>query len=408
MYHLWSREDKLLRGQEDDPTIRIVDDLLYEALIQRASDIHLESIDSGLLVRYRLDGVLYDHCIVDVVQKNLIFSRLKVLASLDISQCRLPQDGKSMIVFHTSQEDVDGRQIDIRVSTFPCLHGEKMVLRLLDRSTHLLRFNDLGMSGEIAASVQSYFRRLSGLFLVTGPTGSGKTTTLYSSLLLLNAKEKNIVTMEDPIEYELEGINQSQVNERAGFTFDIGLRSMLRQDPDHIMIGEIRDVATVSIAIEAALTGHLVLSTLHTSSAALAITRLIEMGIEPFLISASVGGILAQRLARRLCDSCKQEEVPNAEIINFIEFYVGRKIKKVYKAVGCYDCAGRGYRGRVGIFEWLECTEQIKSLIINKATTKQIEQQAKKQKMASLLDDAISKFEQGIIDYQELLALGAD
>jgi type II secretory ATPase GspE/PulE/Tfp pilus assembly ATPase PilB-like protein len=295
-------------------------------------------------------------------------------------------------------------RIDIRISTFPSTGGEKVVMRILDRSSNLLKLETLGLSSEIAPQIHDLLNNPHGFFLVTGPTGSGKTTTLYAMLSCLNNNEKNIVTMEDPVEYDLHGITQSQVNLKTGFTFENGLRSILRQDPDIIMIGEIRDKPTVQIAIESALTGHLVLSTLHTNDAAGAITRLLDMGIEPFLISATVSGILAQRLAKRLCDHCKELATPTSEQRAFINNY-GVDFEHSYISKGCTECNFFGHRGRIGIFELLKIDDTLRAMIIQKVSASSLRDYASAQGMKLMMGDALEKVAQGLISMQELWAI---
>ena len=298
-YTLKSEASKLKEGVVFDPLIFLVDRILYSAISMHASDIHLEQRSTDMRVRYRIDGILYDQDAVNQEQSFAILSRLKILASLDIAQKRLPQDGKFLVNFSS-------RDIDLRVSTFPSIYGEKMVIRILDRCHSFLSLEKLGFSKNVFEKVTKLINLPHGLFIVTGPTGSGKSTTLYAILSKLNSTERNIVTMEDPVEYHIDGITQSQIDEKSGFTFERGLRSLLRQDPDVMMVGEIRDRQTAQIAVEASLTGHLVLTTLHTKDAGGAIARLLDMGIEPFLLSASLTGVLAQRLVRKKCPQPKE------------------------------------------------------------------------------------------------------
>lgn len=292
--------------QNDAPVIRLVDDMVNRAIIHKASDIHLESTDKGLRVRFRIDGILYDQESIDQALMTHVISRLKVMANINIAQKRVPQDGK----FNTM---VGGQHIDLRVSTFPSMYGEKMVVRILDRTHNKIMLDALGMSDTMLENFKDLLARSNGFFLVTGPTGSGKTTTLYAALSTLSSPEKNVITLEDPVEYNLNGITQGQINPEAGFTFAKGIRSILRQDPDILMIGEIRDKETASIAIEAALTGHMVLSTLHANDAPSVIMRLMDMGIEPFLINAAITGVMAQRLARKICAHCRIAVTPDEQ-----------------------------------------------------------------------------------------------
>jgi type II secretory ATPase GspE/PulE/Tfp pilus assembly ATPase PilB-like protein len=383
LYVLKNKTTKLKDGIDEDIIIELVDQLLYEAISVGASDIHLEPGKNEMRVRYRIDGVLHDQKTLHKDQCGLALSRLKVLASLDIAEKRIPQDGKMTVEFYPEKKSTKPREIDLRISTFPSLYGEKMVLRILDRTQQTRSLDSLGMNKNILDHVRDLIKKQNGFFLVTGPTGSGKTTTLYAILSLLNKEDKNIVTMEDPIEYNIEGIMQSQINEKAGFTFEKGLRSLLRQDPDIILIGEIRDKETAQIAIEAAQTGHLVLSTLHTNDAAGAVTRLLDMGVEPFLITAALSGVLAQRLTRTLCNDCKTKE------------------SEGFTAKGCANCFNMGYKGRCGIFEWLSVDSEICDLIMNKESAETIRALAIKNGMKTLQQDAEEKFKSGIISRDE-------
>lgn len=387
-----------------DPVIDYVDRILYNAISMHASDIHLQPEEMGARTRYRIDGTLYDQDSINPEMLKLVISRIKIIAGLDIAVQRLPQDGKIKLNIKTHQtefikqnQDQDQDQvIDLRISTFPSTYGEKMVVRILDRSHNLLNLESLGMNPKMLTHIQSLIKKPHGFFLVTGPTGSGKTTTLYAILSELNKPGINIVTMEDPVEYAVPGITQSQVNDKAGFSFQNGLRCMLRQDPDIIMIGEIRDKITAQIAIEASLTGHLVFSTLHTNDAAGAITRLIDMGVEPFLINATLTGILAQRLARKLCNTCKKETgFKNPDL---------KDIKTNFEASGCSSCFNLGHKGRVGIFELLVLDDQIRDLVLQKAATTNVVQQALKTGMQTLMLDGFDKVNSGQISLEELYA----
>lgn len=401
-YILRSHEQKLKQSKLSDPVVDCVDDLLYKALSLRASDIHCEPSKDTLRIRYRIDGFLYDQKVFDVDFGLQIVSRIKVLSRMDIAERRLPQDGKFSL--QVERDDAFYDCIDLRVSTFPSTSGEKIVIRILDRSSNLLKLESLGLSDELNQNIHDILSHPHGFFLVTGPTGSGKTTTLYAMLSELNKPEKNIVTMEDPVEYDLHGITQSQVNGKTGFTFENGLRSMLRQDPDIIMIGEIRDKPTVQIAIESALTGHLVLSTLHTNDAVGAITRLLDMGIESFLISATVSGVLAQRLVRRLCDGCKVPTNISLEHQIFMKNY-GIELGCSYTSQGCGACNFLGHRGRIGIFEFLKIDDTFRSLIVQKADASSLRKHVAMYGMKLLLHDALEKVAQGLISLQELWAL---
>jgi len=412
IYTLFSQAEKLRRNIVEDPVVFMIDLLLYQAIHIRASDIHLQPDETSMVVRYRIDGVLYDQCLIEGEQKNTVLSRLKILANLDIAERRIPQDGKFKIFVHDGDNGCEDKNtnkdrmglIDFRVSTFPSIYGEKMVIRILDRSHNLLDLETLGFNEIVSRRIHELINQPHGFFLVTGPTGSGKTTTLYAILSQLNSPERNIVTMEDPVEYDLPGITQSQINIKAGFTFETGLRALLRQDPDVIMIGEIRDKITAQIAIESSLTGHLVLSTLHTNDAPSAITRLIEMGVEPFLINASLSGVLAQRLVRKLCSSCKQQIDLDTGTQDLLARH-GLTCEAIFKPVGCPRCFNLGYRGRVGIFELLSIDDHVRELIMNKESTEKIRLYAINNGMKLLLQDGIEKVQQGIISLEDLLTV---
>ncbi|MFH1832187.1 MAG: GspE/PulE family protein [bacterium] len=399
-YFLLSTEEKIKQGLVGDRVVDLVDAILHQAIEQGASDVHFQPDGHVLRIRYRIDGILYDRAPVAHELWFQVISRIKVISALDIAEKRVPQDGKFKVSMATRRDS-----IDFRVSTFPSIYGEKLVVRILDRSSNLLSLDSLGFSAQNLAAIKAVVTAPYGFFLVTGPTGAGKTTTLYAILSSLNSAEKNIITMEDPVEYDLSGITQSQVNRHTGFMFENGLRSILRQDPDIIMIGEIRDAPTVSMAIESALTGHLVLSTLHTNDAAGVITRLIDMGVEPFLINASLSGVLAQRLARKLCDYCKKEViVTSAERV--LAEKNGVQLKRLFKATGCKHCLNLGYKGRVGLFEFLMPSEGLRQCISGfsgKMSHKIIREQAIQDGMVSLFHDGISKVNQGIISLEELV-----
>ena len=395
IYCLRSREDKIKQQINDDPAVYLVDSLLHKAIEVGASDIHLEPTTESMRVRYRIDGILYDQEPIDLADSSSVLSRLKVLSSIDIAQKRVPQDGKFRVKI-----DKKNNLIDLRVSTFPSIYGEKMVIRILDKAQNFKELEGLGFNQDALVKLYGLIKRPYGFFLVTGPTGSGKTTTLYSVLSKLNDAQRNIVTMEDPVEYNLDGITQSQINPKAGFTFDKGLRSILRQDPDVIMVGEIRDKQTAQTAIEAALTGHLVFSTLHTNDAASAVTRLIEMGIEPFLISASLVGVLAQRLVRKLCNKCKQQI---ALTLQEQEVLGKEKLQKAYRPKGCKSCFNLGYKGRTGIFELLVVDDLIRELILNRLSVDAIRLKSVENGLKTMLDDGILKVKDGAVSVDELL-----
>jgi general secretion pathway protein E len=401
MHHLYSVDQQYLRGFVNDGIIAQVDALLYRAIEHGASDIHLQPHEHSLVVRERIDGQLCDLEHVDKQLAPLIVSRIKILARMDIAQRRLPQDGRAQVVFHSATGAE--RTIDIRVASFPTLFGEKLVLRLLDQEIRLLTMDGLGLTAEIAGQVRQCMVQPHGLVLVTGPTGCGKTTMLYAMLTQLNQRTKNIVTIEDPIEYTLPGIAQSQVNVTAGFTFASGLRALLRQDPDIIMLGEIRDAQTARIAMEAALTGHLVFSTLHTNDAPSAITRLLEMGIEPFLISATLTGVLAQRLVRVLCNACKCASVPSPDERVILDKHYG-PCDQVFKPVGCTVCKGHGFKGQTGIFQLLIVDNTLRALITAN-DVQGLQNQLVKQGLQSLLWAGLHKVATGITSIDEVLAV---
>ncbi|GIX49504.1 MAG: type II secretion system protein GspE [Candidatus Tectimicrobiota bacterium] len=387
----------LLDQDSEAPIIQLVNLILAQAVRDRASDIHIEPFERALRVRYRIDGVLHDVLTPHKRLQAAITSRLKIMADLNIAEKRLPQDGRMAI-------RVRNKDIDIRVSVIPTAFGERVVLRLLDKSSMLMALEDIGMAPDVLRVYSRLIRRSHGIILVTGPTGSGKTTTLYATLQRLNSPQVNIITVEDPIEYQLDGIGQIQVNPKIDLTFANGLRSILRQDPDIIMVGEIRDRETAEIAMQASLTGHLVLSTLHTNDAASAITRLRDMGIESFLISSSVLAIMAQRLVRLLCRSCREPFRPDPELLqelglspqacHQVQFYRGR---------GCEACRGTGYRGRTGIYELLVIDDPIRALIMQNANAAMIKNAAVASGMRTLLHDGASKVLAGLTTPEEVL-----
>lgn len=379
----------------DQSVVRHVDALINQAVEIGASDIHLEPTAHYLRVRFRIDGVLYDQRMIEKTIMQQVISRLKVLALMDIAEKRLPQDGKFGLV-------IKGKPIDFRLSTFPSLFGEKMVVRILDRQAHAMALDQLGFSESMLEKITELSSRHTGFFLVTGPTGSGKTTTLYAILSSLHSPEKNIITLEDPVEYNLEGVTQGPINPAIGFTFDRGIRSLLRQDPDILMVGEIRDKETARVAIEAALTGHLVLSTLHTNDAPSAVMRLMDMGIEPFLINASVTGVLAQRLVRTICSECREQIQPTRV---HERIFADLKISPMplYQGKGCGWCNHLGYKGRIGIFELMVLTPDLRALIVSHPVMDDLYKQARMDGMRSLFDDGIAKVREGIITLDELV-----
>ena len=362
--------EDLLETEDDAPIIKLINALLTEAIKENASDIHVETFEKNLVVRFRVDGVLRE-----VLQPNrrlapLLVSRIKVMAKLDIAEKRIPQDGRIAL-------RIAGRAVDVRVSTMPSSHGERVVLRLLDKQAGRLNFNQLGMARLLQDQLAELLHKPHGIILVTGPTGSGKTTTLYAGLTLLNSTDRNILTVEDPIEYLLEGIGQTQVNPKVDMTFARGLRAILRQDPDVVMVGEIRDLETAQIAVQASLTGHLVLSTLHTNSAVGAVTRLHDMGIEPFLLSSSLLGVLAQRLVRNLCPACRRAAPATERECDLLDVSPASP-PTIYHAVGCPECKNSGYRGRSGIYELIVVDEHIRNQIHENASEAEIERHARR------------------------------
>lgn len=398
-YGLKKEADELTEGVSLAPVVQIVDTLMNKAIEAGASDIHLEPQPEHFYCRLRIDGILRDYPELPKKYEPAIISRLKIMANMDIAEKRLPQDGRFRMA-------VAKKNIDLRVSTFPTINGENLVLRLLDRSKAFLELGQLGFSVQALEVFEKAILRPHGMILATGPTGSGKTTTLYAALNKVNTPEKNIMTLEDPVEYEIPRVRQSQVNIKAGLTFAGGLRSMVRQDPDIIMIGEIRDRETADIAIHAALTGHLVFSTLHTNDAATAATRLIDIGVEPFLAASSVSAILAQRLVRTLCPSCKKPYAPSREELEMLgEELKGEELKRgvFYKENGCKQCYGTGYSGRSGIFELLIPNDEIRELIGRKVSAALINEAARKSGMRTLRQDGALKVKEGLTTVTEVL-----
>jgi type IV pilus assembly protein PilB len=397
-------EDKTLEavlasaGSEDAPIIKLVNLLITQAVRDRASDIHIEPGEKDLRVRFRIDGVLHEVMKPPKSVQAGITSRLKIMAEINIAERRIPQDGRIGLV-------VAGKQIDLRVATLPTVHGEKIVMRILDKSSVLLELSDLGFMPENYTRFEESFRKPYGAILVTGPTGSGKSTTLYATLNILNRPEVNVITVEDPVEYQLPGVNQVQTNVKAGLTFASALRSILRSDPDVCLIGEIRDRETAQIAIEAALTGHLVLSTLHTNDAPSALTRLVEMGIEPFLVASSLDCVLAQRLARKLCPRCKEPYAPTEQELNaaHFEYDPAEELPKLYRPVGCTACGNTGYKGRMAIHEVMTITEDIERLVAEQASAEEIGKVARSQGMKTLRQDGLEKVREGFTSIEEIL-----
>jgi general secretion pathway protein E len=375
--------EDLLESSDDAPVIRMINALLTQSLREGASDIHIEPFEQTSVVRFRVDGALRDIVRPRKAIHGSLISRIKIMAQLDIAEKRLPQDGRITL-------RVGGKPVDVRVSTLPTGHGERAVLRLLDKEAGRLDLQHLGMSANMLPRFNNLINQPHGIVLVTGPTGSGKTTTLYAALSLLNATATNILTVEDPIEYDLIGVGQTQVNARIDMTFAKALRAILRQDPDVIMIGEIRDLETAQIAVQASLTGHLVLATLHTNDAPAAVTRLLDMGIEPFLLSSTLLGVLAQRLVRKLCPSCKTFDGQH------------------WHAVGCEHCGRTGYHGRVGVYELLETTEQIRAQIHNRASEAEVRATAQVDGMQSMREDGERLLADGTTTREEILRVTKD
>ncbi len=385
--------EDLLESEDDAPIIRMINALLTQAAREGASDIHIEPFESASVVRFRVDGTLRDVVRPKKALHGALISRIKIMAQLDIAEKRLPQDGRITL-------RVGGRPVDVRVSTLPTGHGERAVLRLLDKEAGRLDLAKLGMARGTLAGFDHLVRQPHGIVLVTGPTGSGKTTTLYAALSRLDARTTNIMTVEDPIEYDLDGIGQTQVNPRIDMTFGKALRAILRQDPDVVMIGEIRDLETAQIAVQASLTGHLVLATLHTNDSASAITRLVDMGIEPFLLSSSLLGVLAQRLVRRLCPHCKREEV--------IEGESGAPAQHVWHPVGCDKCGHSGYQGRMGVYELLTVDDDIRTMIHRQSPESEIKQAALARGMHTMRGDAQRWVDSGATALEEVLRVTRD
>ncbi|MBU4602138.1 type II secretion system ATPase GspE [bacterium] len=390
---------KLEAISREAPIIQLVNMLIVQGVKDRASDIHIEPNEKGLLIRFRIDGMLHDIRTLPNTIKSAVISRIKILAKMDIAERRLPQDGRFQVKFGT-------REVDLRVSSIPIVFGEKVVLRLLDKSKGLIKLEQLGFIPEQLEEFKSIITKSYGIILLTGPTGSGKTTTLYAALNEVNSKDKNIITVEDPVEYKLNRINQIQVKPKIDLTFANTLRSILRQDPDIIMVGEIRDAETAQIAVQAALTGHLVLSTLHTNDAASAITRLIDMNVETFLISSSVIAVIAQRLVRVICEKCKEEYLPGKDVLSGLNIKANSNDDgkvKLYRGTGCPFCKNTGYYGRTSIYELIVLDEDIRTLIISKASSNIIKDTAIKKGMKTLKDSGLKKALQGITTIEEVL-----
>jgi general secretion pathway protein E len=399
LYHLMQelpKPEDLLEKQDDAPIIRLLNALLSEAIKEGASDVHIETFENRVMVRFRVDGVLREVLEPQRILAPLIVSRIKVMAKLDIAEKRLPQDGRITL-------RIGGHAVDVRVSTMPTSHGERVVLRLLDKQNAHLDLAQLGMPPETLKLMQKIISIPHGIMLVTGPTGSGKTTTLYAALTALNNQSRNILTVEDPIEYDLSGIGQTQVNHKVSMTFAKGLRAILRQDPDVVMVGEIRDIDTAQIAIQASLTGHLVLSTLHTNSAIGAITRLDDMGIEPFLLASSLIGVLAQRLVRLLCPHCKTSRAATTSECEIM----GVKHATIFQPVGCDICKNKGYNKRSGVYELIAIDEHLRKMIHDKAPEQQIKKYARTL-FPSIRQDGFQRVMDGETSLEEILRVTSE
>jgi type IV pilus assembly protein PilB len=384
-----------LRETADDaPIIKLVNGIVAQAVEQGASDVHLSPSGDELRVRFRIDGVLQDSATVPRRMVSGVISRVKIMSDLDIAERRVPQDGRVGL-------NIDGHHVDLRVVTLPSVHGESVVMRILDQSAGVVDLSGLGMAEAEAGRFRSAIHQSYGAVLVTGPTGSGKSTSLYAALGEINTPEKNIITIEDPVERQVAGVTQVQINPKAGLTFSSGLRAMMRADPDIIMVGEIRDRETAQIAVEAALTGHLVLSTLHTNDAPTALTRLIEMGIEPFLVASAIDCVVAQRLARTLCHHCKARTIISAAVLRDHGFHTGYDLE-AYEPVGCARCGGSGYKGRIGLYEVMPITEEIRALAIERAAADRVAEVAMRHGMRRLRDDGLDKVRHGITSIAEV------
>ena len=396
--------EDLLDATDEEPIKRLVNSLLWQAAKDEASDVHIDPTPRETSVRYRIDGVLQQVTVFPRQVHVTVVNRIKVMSRLDIAQKGLPQDGRSMVL-------IAGRKIDIRVSTIPTVHGEKIVMRLLFQEEKLMQLRHLGLAKYILQPYQNMINSSGGIILVTGPTGSGKTTTLYASLAEIDNEARNIITIEDPVEYKLSGYSQIEVKPKVGLTFANALRSVLRQDPDVIMVGEIRDTETAQIAIQSALTGHLVFSTVHTNSAPATITRLIDMGIEPFLVSSSIIGVLAQRLVRRICPDCRKSYQPHPEQLRELgikEVSFRKLDRRFFRGDGCDNCRQTGYRGRIGIHELLVMSEGVKNTILESSDSDTIKKQGLKEKMITLRRDGVNKILHGLTTAEEILTITSE
>ncbi len=381
--------------EQNSPVVRLVNSIILNAITQKASDIHIDSQETKLVIRYRIDGVLRTERVLPRHMQNVLIARIKIMAKLDITEHRIPQDGRIKMM-------LEFRPVDIRVSTLPTIYGEKIVLRILDMSASLNDLDRLGFNKLNLQRFHSMIEQPTGIVLITGPTGSGKSSTLYAALNKLNNEEVNIITVEDPVEYQLEGINQIQVNSQTGMTFATGLRSILRQDPNIIMVGEIRDRETVEVAIRASLTGHLVLSTIHTNDSLSTVTRLMDMGVEPFLVASALSGVVAQRLVRKVCRDCAEIHEPMKREVEIFAKR-GMKIDKITRGRGCASCNMTGYKGRIAIHEILVINDEMKRTIINGEAFTKLKELAIKNKTVFLIDDGLLKVKQGLTTTEEIL-----
>jgi type IV pilus assembly protein PilB len=387
------KEEKI--NEADSPIIRLVNQLLSNASASKASDIHIDPQETKVVIRYRVDGILRVERVLPKHMQNVLIARIKIMANLDITENRVPQDGRIKV-------NIDFHPVDLRVSTLPTVFGEKVVMRILDMGSTLNDVEKLGFNKHNLERFLNMIAKPNGIVLITGPTGSGKSSTLYAALNKLNSEEVNIITIEDPVEYQLEGINQIQVNQNVGMTFAAGLRSILRQDPDVIMVGEIRDKETVEVSVRASLTGHLVLSTIHTNDALSSVTRMIDMGVEPFLVASSLSGVVAQRLVRKVCRDCAEAQEPTKREIDIFSKR-GIHIETVWKGRGCSSCNMTGYRGRIAIHEVLAIDEDLRKAIMNEEPVNVLKEIAVKNKTIFLIDDGLLKVKQGLTTTEEVL-----
>ena len=397
-----SESIKETKSNDDAPIIKLVNVIIGEAVKKRASDIHVEPLENKFRVRYRIDGVLHEVPAPPQRLQGSVISRLKIMAGMDIAEKRLPQDGRINL-------KLDKKELDLRVSSLPGIHGESVVMRILDKSGFIATIEDLGFLPDQRKNLERLINLPNGMILVTGPTGSGKTTTLYAALSHINQKERKVITIEDPVEYQLDGINQVQVRPQIGLTFANGLRSMLRQAPDIIMVGEIRDMETAQISIQAALTGHLIFSTLHTNDASSAVTRLVDMGIKTYLVASTLQGVLAQRLVRTICPACRAAYKPSKEEKEVLSL-TPEELKdfELYKGNGCSSCSETGFKGRIGIFELLIITDEIREMILSNASSSEIWQKAHKIGGKSLKEDGLEKVKRGYTSIQEVMRVTQD